>query len=530
MYIAEEDSGMQSKSNVKATVLLAAIAGLSGSAFAGGPFATQPIGPDITICQLYGLSVSGRSGTFPNGMNGASVATTSWNIGNNRADWFQSSDSRHPFIAMDMFRKATFTVNGVQVDRLQHIGQSWCKHGFFALSNEQCGPHPFGGQNGVPPNGNPYVCDGTNGTELGIGCTDTYSTSLNATQSGLGPRFEINAWTGAWSFAGSMFQVGGPSNTPIRRRLQIADQDLIAPGGTTYNLYIQAYYVAYDDVDVFTSAGWKPISSYNWTGTTWTFNMTGSTTDENSGFAYDAWTGARQTLVAQQFPIVERWTAEADGAGGIQASPDGRAMILSKVFDLGNGTYRYEYAVFNIDMDRQISTVTVPVPEGVTVSDIGWSGVAHHDEPLNSIGGKAVDNQAWNSVRNTNDVTWSTDPYNPTSTASNPIRWGTMHNFWFTATTAPTDDFVTLGLFKPGTTTSLAGRTDTPSAPPPPPHCDGDADGDNDRDFADISAVLGSWGTTSNPGDSAQGDANNDGNVDFSDITSVLANFGIPCP
>jgi hypothetical protein len=509
---------MQAKKSVKAAMLLATVAGLAGAAVAGGPFpGPQPIGPDVTLCQVYGFAVSGRTGTFPNGMNGGTLGTTSWNVGNAQLLWEESPDADHPKIGMDLFRKSTFTVNSVQVDRLEHIGQSWCKHGFFALSNQQCGTHPWAGQNGVPASGN---CQSTNGTRLGVGCTDTYSPGLNASQSGLGPRFEINPWTGLWAFTGSMFQVGGPSNTGIRRRLQFRDQDLIAPGGTTYNLYFQGYYVCQDDVDVFTSAGWKPVSSYSWTGSTWSFAQSSQTTDEVMGFAYDAWTGARQTLVAESMPVVEF------------VSTDGRAMILSKVFDLGNGTWRYEYAVFNVDLDRQIGSFGVPIPTGVNVSNVGWSGVFSHDEPLNKrteVGGKAVDNQAWAGVVGANDVTWSTDAYSPTGTASNPLRWGTMYNFWFDASTGPTDGLVSLGIFMPGAPTSIAGLTNVPSAVPPPPHCQGDADGDDDRDFQDVTSILANWGAGTRPGEGDPGDSNADGVVDFADITTTLATFGQPC-
>lgn len=519
---------MQSKmcSKLWASALVAA--GISGTALAGGPWDgwPQPIGPDITICQLYGLSSFGRVGTYPNGTSGLSVATTSWNIGNAQALWEESPDSDHPFIAMDLFRKKTWQVNGVTVDRLEQIGQSWCKHGFFALSNQQCGTHPWAGQNGVPASGN---CQGTNGTRLGVGCTDTYSSSLNAQQSNLGPRFEINGWTGVWNYQGSMFQVGGPSNTGIRRRLQVRDQDLIPPSGHTYNLYVQGYYVAWDDVDVMTSAGWKPINSYSWNGSAYTFSMSGSTVDEIMGFAIDAWTGARKIMIAQQFPIIERWTANADGPGGLQESPDGRAIIAWKVFDLQNGTWQYEYAVLNIDMDRQIGSFSIPIPNGVVVTNVGSSIVLNHDEPLNSIGGKPINNNPWSGTVRSGDVLWETEPYNPTSTPSNPIRWGNMANFWFTANTPPDTAMATVGLFKPGTPTSLVGEVEGPSAVPPPPHCLGDANGDFVVDFADIGAILANWGATYKPGSAGLGDSNNDGVVSFADISTTLGVFFQNC-
>jgi len=66
-------------------------------------------------------------------------------------------------------------------------------------------------------------------------------------------------------------------------------------------------------------------------------------------------------------------------------------------------------------------------------------------------------------------------------------------------------------------------------AAPPPELCNGDADGDLDRDFADITAVLGSFGTSYLPALDGSGDADHDGDVDFSDVTSVLGNFGVAC-
>ncbi|MDX2115878.1 MAG: hypothetical protein SFZ24_09725 [Planctomycetota bacterium] len=513
-----------------------ALTSVAGSAIAGGPFppGPGPWGPDITICQLYGLAVFGRTGSYPNGQLGLAAATTSWNIGTVNSRWFDQPNPEHPFIALNMYRKSTWQVGGVPVDRLEQIGMNWPKHAFFALSNTQCGPHPYLGGN----------CRSTNGTFLGVGCTDTYGAGLNANQGELGPRFEINPWTSGWSPTGSRFYNAATSN--VNKRLQVREQDLIAPPGVTYNLYYEAYYNAIDDVDAINSHGWKPISSYaptntaNPANTGWTFTSTGSTSDENSGMALDAWTGARQTLVAQQFPIVEQWSAAnaprpGEPAPG-PASPDGRAVIVSKVFNLGNGQYQYEYAVYNIDMDRQIGEFKIPVPEGVTVTNIGFSGVRHYDEPFAwstvsggvRTNGKAIDNSPWTGVRNSTDVTWATAPVGDAA-PSNPIRWSMMFNFWFTADRPPVDGLATLGLFRTGTPGTVSGLTDTPSAPPPPPHCMGDADGDFDRDFADISEILGRFGATYVPGSAGRGDADNDGDVDFGDVTATLGAWQVPC-
>lgn len=59
--------------------------------------------------------------------------------------------------------------------------------------------------------------------------------------------------------------------------------------------------------------------------------------------------------------------------------------------------------------------------------------------------------------------------------------------------------------------------------------CPGDANNDQQVNFADVSAVLASWGANYAPL-TGIGDADHDGDVDFGDITAVLSNFGVPCP
>ena len=490
----------------------------TSAASAGGPFpGPAPNGPDITICQWYGLTMVVGATTYRTGnIVGLTGATTSWNIGNVNAKWEQSPDSDHPVIAIGMFQLK----NG----RLRQVGSNWVKHGFFALSNTQCGPHPFLGGN----------CRSTNGSSLGVGCTDTYSANLNGSHTYLGPRFEVNPWSGLWSYTNSGFQTGGLPTGNIARRCQVDDSDLAQNlnSNNTAQYFAECYYVAADDVDVWNSAGWKPVTVTGNAGATYAFGMSNSTTDENSGFAYNAWPGARQTVIAQQFPIVEKWTADNDGPGGLIESPDGRAVLLSKVTDNGNGTWTYDYAIYNIDVDRQFGSFRVPLPAGITVTNVGFYNTPQHEAwnaEVGDPGRKAADNVAWTSMLDAGSIEWSTVAFsNPLP--SNPLRWGNMYNFWFTANTPPIDGLATAGLFKPGSVGSIDGLTDVPSALPPPPFCLGDSNGDGAVTFADITQSLTSFGATYPPGSAGLGDADNDGDVDFADVTVILTQFGVPCP
>ncbi|MCG8405556.1 MAG: hypothetical protein MI923_10205 [Phycisphaerales bacterium] len=405
------------------------------SSQSAGPRGTSP---DMTFCELFGLFQFGREGSVA----GLAVGTTSWNIGNADLQWFESPASEHPFIVMNLYR--------LKDDRFEQIGQSWVKHGFFALDDTQCGGtctfepgHAFG----------PW---------LGMGCTDTYSPGLNGVQDGLGPRYEVNPWTGAWSHTGSHFDLGGPPHDGISHRLQVHDDDLdpVLNEGASY--YVEGYYVILDDVNVMNSASWKPVNPQGAPGGLWTFEMTDRSVPPNIGFAVDAWSGASQAVFAQEIPPVEF------------VSPDGRCILTGKAIALSDQFWRYEYALLNIDMDRQVGSLTIPISAGALVRNVGFHAVRHHDEPVNEPGGALIDNGDWNesvgsvvclsSGSGGRVVTWST--------TSNPLRWGTAYSFRFEANVPPIPDAsITIGHFKPGIPTHLTSSMLGPSLNPP--DCDG---------------------------------------------------------
>ncbi|MHC4698288.1 MAG: hypothetical protein ACYTFA_16270, partial [Planctomycetota bacterium] len=78
------------------------------------------------------------------------VGTNACNRGTARASWV-SYTNQHPVIAQNAYR--------LRHDRFEQIGLSWVKHGFYAVSNSFCTP----------------CNDPTDGTQLGIGCSDNYT-------------------------------------------------------------------------------------------------------------------------------------------------------------------------------------------------------------------------------------------------------------------------------------------------------------------------------------------------------------------
>ncbi len=446
---------------------------------AGGEAAVT--GPDMTFCQLNTLKQYGRMGSEV----GLAVGTTSWNIGDEDLKWFAIPGTEHPFIVMNLFR--------LKDGRFEQIGQSEIKHGFYALGSHQCG--------GVPCHYEPghYA-----GAWLGTGCTDTYTSGLNAQQSGMGPRYEVNPWTGVWSYSGSHMALSGHGHNPLQHRLQVHDDDLnpALNQGATY--YSEGYYVVTDDVNVMNSAAWKPVTVNGAPGSNWFFGMSSAGVYPNIGFAMDAWADAQKSTIAQELPIVEF------------VSPDGRCLMAGNATDLGGGVHHYEYAVYNIDMDRQVGSFTIPIPSSATITNIGFHAVSH-DEPRNAVGGVPIDNAAWDVQTTGGSITWSTD--------SNPIRWGSMYNFRFDADVAPAADpgEVVLGLFKPGNPAVCIGETVIPALF----EVYGDSDQDGDVDLVDCVEFMLCFSGPGVPSAThcAYNDFDGDRDVDFADYGDLLLAF-----
>ncbi len=376
-------------------------------------------GPDMTFCQLYGLNQRGRSGDIV----GLSEGTTSWNVGDEDLMWFNIPDEEHPYIVMNLYR--------LMDDRFEQIGQSHIKHGFYALGNHQCGGPPCS-----------YEPGHSQGDWLGTGCTDTYSPYLNGQQGGMGPRFSVNPWTGYWYYPGSHMQGSHSHDGEIDHRLQVRDRDLNEPDNPGATYYAEGYYVVVDDVDVMNSAAWKPITINGGSpGAEWFFGMSPSSTMPVNGFAIDAWAGAQQAILAQELPVIEF------------VSPDGRCKLATKASDLGGGQWHYEYALLNIDMDRQVGSLSIPIPAGAFVTNTDFHAVEHHGETVNTADPDAVaiDNAPWHAEVFEDAIVWSTE--------TNPLRWGTLYNFRFDADVPPAATTATLGMFRSGAPNTVSGST-----------------------------------------------------------------------
>ncbi|MFG0328385.1 MAG: hypothetical protein ACF8PN_00670 [Phycisphaerales bacterium] len=375
---------------------------------------------DVSLFILRSFTQVGRQGTFPTGRTGFAMSTTSCNVGNVRVPWFAPMDPRHPFIGQNLYR-----INGE--GRLEQIGLAWMKHAFFAADSIGCGdcfPNLFD-------------------DHLNIGCQDTYGTGNNSDRQWLGPRSEIDPMTADWDPCGSHFDIGDGSKPDCQRShsglghdavdhlVRVTDEDLNDPSS---EFFFEAFYIVADDQNIYNNWAHKQTDP-TWSGSRWNTSDVG---DQIGG------------------PIVMRW---GDMQNFSSPASEGDAITAVRVIDLRGGQFRYEFAVLNNTVTRQIESFSVPVDAGVNVTNIGFHAPIE-DEELYSF-------DPWTSSVANGAVTWTTDDFS-TNEFANSLRYGTVYTFWFEADSPPQLSTATMEVFQPGgadelTTSTLGPAGGTPS-------------------------------------------------------------------
>ena len=79
----------------------------------------------------------------------------------------------------------------------------------------------FTGRFGVAAGSLCNTCTDPSGSYLGVGCSDPYGAGLNGSQSGLGPKSEVNASTGVFVWANPGGHGDLPSNGTLDGRLRV---------------------------------------------------------------------------------------------------------------------------------------------------------------------------------------------------------------------------------------------------------------------------------------------------------------------
>ena len=343
--------------------------------------------PDVVVGDIGAPIPWGNVGDI----YGYSLATLACNVGTCRLNWVGNT-ANHPVIAQNLYR--------LKDRRFSQIGQSWLKHAFAAFQQGWCSSS----------------CLPADRDHLGVNCSDPYAAGLNAFQEGLGPRYEVDPSTGEFPYP---FTGNGVSGNEIYKRLQVHVDDLTPALNVGARYFAEGHYVARDD-----AAGGNQNNNASYREVVldpanYAFQPAGATQRERAGL--------------QAWRDVDPGVSEA----AIDVPGDGRLLVAAQATSLGGGLYHYEYAVHNLNSYRAATSFSVPIAAGAIVSGLGFHDVDPHS-------GDVFDGADWTAEHDVTGrrVFWM----NP---EANPLRWGTLYNFWFDADVAPQPGRVELGLFHP---------------------------------------------------------------------------------
>ena len=355
--------------------------------------------------------------------------------------------------------------------RLEQIGMGWGRHTFFALSQSECGP-----------------CQATDGTTLGIDCTDTSTASRNGSQGSLGPKYQVNATTGFFPYPpANPFYSGSTA-----RRCRVLSEDVLPAENPNSLYFMECQFICPDDSpndagDASNNASHRQL------------NM------DSSG-AISSFAGP--TLLG--LPAIASWD-DLDpevNLHEINIPGEGTIWFGSRAFEEKNGLYRYEYAIYNLDVDRSIHALRIPA--SVFQTDI--SEPKHIAPEWHS--GEQFSNQTWTYFESENELIWSCEPYSENEFA-NSVRFGTLHNISFVSSGLPNNTQVTLDFFKPGNPSFIEVEAVVPNW-----FCSGDCDNDGICDNVEIAEGSAIDQNGNNIDDNCDPDCDGDGVPDFQEIAA----------
>ena len=320
-----------------------------------------------------------------------------FNVGSADVPWYTklsgsfppNNNDQHPYLNWAVYREID--------NRFEQIGLSELKHAFFSTN---------------------VNCDCPGGNILGVGCGDVYSKASNDLSTALGPREELDAFSGIWESCNSFFDpncIGppGPSpsissgdNTTGDNRLSINLTDIVP------NLYMQAWYIVRDDINIFNSMGYRTFNPTLINGN-WIMN---TEPGFNNGPAIDNYVTPNTISTMQSSQTI--------------ATNEGHFTVAVKVIDLGGGQFRYNYAVENYDFDPQFIQFHIPLDDTSVLTDTVFV------DPDNNI------TNDWQFTRTNNTL-------NIVGDNSNTQDWGILFSFSFTTNSSPARSNLTIDVANP---------------------------------------------------------------------------------
>lgn len=408
------------------------------------------------------------------------------NVGSIDAGW-NSSSADHPAFSMGLYR--VVTIGGAS--RVEQIGMSWTHHATSGALNSN------------------FCCSGCGSGAvtmfLAPNCSTTSSASFIGTQQSLGPRYQVHASDGAFSFPFN----AAATQDGTSRRLRARVGDLLGSAPST-RYFLEMQLVSADDAADANIENNATTREVQFSGSQGERNMAmgaGSTTHVGRAAIFE-WQAIHPSVVVR--------TVEVPG--------DGVVFVAANVVDIGGGQWRYDYAIQNLNSDRGVRAFSIPLDGCTAVEQMGFHDVEYHSG--DGIGNVNFDGTDWIATAGGGSVSWSTSTF-AENQGANAIRWGTLYSFSFVANAAADPaSTATLGLFTGGLPASVeVGGIPAPLGAPAPM---GDLDSDCDVDLSDLARMLGTFGLCAgDAGYFASADLSNNGCVDLGDLALLLANFGL---
>jgi hypothetical protein len=410
-------------------------------------------GTDTLVGSCSGVQTYGTRTVDGQNLRSFAVGTVTWNIGNRLMDWVSTTNA-HPQLFQNIYR-----ARGKQ---FEHVALGWGKHG-FAVGNGT-----FNSSFGTCVTS---VTGGTTGSKLGVNCSDSYGAGTNAGQSHLGPRFDCNPMTGAFTFPQTAIIPAVTSGDNVARRCVGLDSDFQAPASTGATYYAESFALAPDDAswgnsrNNYSTRKLAALPALSQGSTTVTLNF--ATTPNYRATALEHFVAdtagvvlTRTDFHEQNVSILDRFESWDPGETTLVMRPQpwatvttpafGRFLTASGSTDNGDGTWTYDYAVMNVNSHRAGASVRFRLPAGATVSSHSAFTPMYHS-------GDRVRNVPWNYDKDDVRLAWTVDPtteqravtgvgtvtFNP-----NALMFGAVHSFRFTVNKPPTLGWFHLGFFR----------------------------------------------------------------------------------
>jgi len=389
---------------------------------------------------------------------GLAIGTDSCNNGDQPIDWFALPDNDHPLVPQNLYRMSGGANND---ERFEQIGQSWMKHTFLALEDFVCG------------NCNTSGCQ--TGSHLCPGCSDPYVSGLNGDQNSIGSRAWVNPFTG--NFPDGIDENGQPIandhighlHDGVSHRILVETSDLIPANNVGATYFGEAAYLSPHEYTWCQShpGQCNMFNNYSYRQ----FSVTGGPTFFN-------FPSVSSTIRMQ--PAIQAWAATGATIQQVEPDPgnDGVFFVGYKVTGPNAGVWHYDYAVFNMNLDRAIQSFEVVFPGfPADLSNVGFHAPPQHpgwahDGTVDDAGYSST---PWIFTVNppppfANSAVWNCETFAANPNA-NAIRWGTLYNFRFDSSAPPVATIANIGFFKTGSpaTVNVVGPFMSDATPTPTP-------------------------------------------------------------